>query len=236
MPLAIPTSLHASLLARLDRLAPTREVAQIASTLGRSFSHELITAVANMPEQVLDDALEQLVRAELVFRRGTPPDAEYTFKHALVCDAAYDRLLRSSRIGLHARIASVLERDFPDTGSARPEILAHHYTVAGLALQAISYWLKAGHAALQKSHLAEATSSLKKGLELISGLPDKRDKVELELQLQAALAITLSGSMGLGKPEVGQAYLRARELCDEIGSSPQFFPVLWAFCVLLVSR
>jgi tetratricopeptide (TPR) repeat protein len=108
--------------------------------------------------------------------------------------------------------------------------------VAGVALQAIPYWLKAGHAALQKSHLAEATSSLRKGLELLSGLPDKRDKVELELQLQAALAITLSGSMGLGKPEVGQAYLRARELCDEIGSAPQFFPVLYGLFVFYWSR
>jgi predicted ATPase len=234
--LAIPTSLHASLLARLDRLAPPREVAQIGAALGRTFSHELISAVADMPERVLSDALEQLVRAELMFRRGTPPDAEYTFKHALVRDAAYDTLLRSNRSGLHAHIASVLERDFPETNSARPEILAQHYTVAGVALHAIPYWLKAGQVALQKSHLAEATNNLRKGLELISDLPDKSHHVELELQLQAALAITLSGSMGLGKPEVEQAYLRARELCDEIGSAPQFFPVLYGLFVFHWSR
>ena len=108
-PLAIPTTLHASLLARLDRLAPTREVAQIGAALGRSFSHELISAVAQMPQQKLDDALEQLVRAELIFRRGTPPDAEYTFKHALVQDAAYSTLLRSRRQQLHGHIAATLE-------------------------------------------------------------------------------------------------------------------------------
>src|SRR6202007_2877112 len=111
-PLAIPTSLHASLLARLDRLAPTREVAQIGAALGRSFSHELISAVAQMPQQKLDDALAQLVSAELIFRRGTPPDAEYTFKHALVQDAAYSTLLRSRRHQLHARIAATLEGEF----------------------------------------------------------------------------------------------------------------------------
>jgi tetratricopeptide (TPR) repeat protein len=234
--LAIPTSLHASLLARLDRLAPTREVAQIAASLGRSFSHDVISAVADMSGQVLDDALGQLVRAELVFRRGTPPDAEYTFKHALVRDAAYDTLLRSNRIRLHAHIASVLERDFPETIEASPEVLAQHYTSAGVAEQAVPYWLKAGRVALQKSHLAEAASSLRKGLELVPHLVDKNARVELELQLQAALAITLSGAVGLGKPEVEQTYLRARELCDEIGTAPQLFPVLYGLFAFHWSR
>jgi predicted ATPase len=234
--LGIPTSLHASLLARLDRLAPTREVAQIGATLGRSFSHELISAVAQMPQQKLDDALEQLVGAELIFRRGMPPDAEYAFKHALVRDAAYDTVLRSNRIGLHAHIASVLERDFPETITASPEILAQHYTSGGIAQQAVPYWLKAGHVALQKSHLAEAASSLRKGLELVSHLADKNARIELELQLQAALAITLSGSLGLGKPDVEQAYLRARQLCDEIGSAPQLFPVLYGLFAFHWSR
>ena len=120
-PLAIPTTLHASLLARLDRLAPTREVAQIGAALGRSFSHELISAVAQMPQHKLDDALEQLVRAELIFRRGTPPDAEYTFKHALVQDAAYSTLLRSRRQQIHARIVTTLESQFPEIAAAQPD-------------------------------------------------------------------------------------------------------------------
>ena len=138
-PLAIPTTLHASLLARLDRLAPTREVAQIGAALGRSFSHELISAVAQMPRQKLDDALEQLVHAELIFRRGIPPDAEYTFKHALVQDAAYSTLLRSRRQQIHARIATTLEGQFPELASAQPALMAQHCEEAGLKEKAISF-------------------------------------------------------------------------------------------------
>ena len=226
-PLAIPTTLHASLLARLDRLAPTREVAQIAATLGRSFSHELLSAVAQMPPQKLDDALEQLVRAELIFQRGTPPDAEYTFKHALVQDAAYDTLLRSNRQQLHARIAVVLESKFPEVVTSTPEVLAQHYMTAGMALQAIPYWLKAGQAALQRSTLTEAASHLTKGLELIPLVTDEKVRVGLELELQATLALALSFSKGFAMPEVEHAYTRARALCDQIGSTPQLFPVLW---------
>jgi predicted ATPase len=142
--LAIPASLQASLLARLDRLAPVREVAQIGAALGRQFSHELIGAVAAMLRAQLDDALAQLVGAELIYRRGTPPDAEYAFKHALVQDAAYSTLLRSRRQQLHSRIGSVLETQFPDVGEAHPELLAHHFTEAGLVDRAVEYWLKAG--------------------------------------------------------------------------------------------
>ena len=148
-PLAIPTSLQASLLARLDRLAPTRDVAQIAAALGRQFSHELISAVAAMPRQQLDDALAQLVSAELIFRRGTPPDAEYTFKHALVQDAAYGTLLRSRRQQIHARIAATLEEQFPEIVVAQPALLARHCAEAGLAEKAVVYWLKAGQQALR---------------------------------------------------------------------------------------
>jgi predicted ATPase len=156
--LAIPTSLHASLLARLDRLAPTREVAQIGAVLGRSFSHELISAVAQMPQQKLDEALEQLVRAELIFRRGTPPDAEYTFKHALVQDAAYSTLLRSRREQLHARIAATIEDRFRDVATAQPALLAQHCAEAGLAEKAVGYWLKAGQQALARSAMTEAVA------------------------------------------------------------------------------
>jgi predicted ATPase len=130
-PLAIPTSLHASLLARLDRLPPTRDVAQIAAALGRHFSHELISVVAAMPQAQLDYALAQLVHAELIFRRGTPPDAEYTFKHALVQDAAYGTLLRTRRQQLHARIAATLEDQFSDIVVAQPALLAEHCAEAG---------------------------------------------------------------------------------------------------------
>ena len=140
-PLAIPTSLQASLLARLDHLAPARDVAQIAAALGRQFSHELIRAVAPMPRKQLDDALAQLVCAELIFRRGVPPQAEYTFKHSLVQDAAYGTLLRSRRQQLHARIAATLEDQFPEVVVARPALLARHCAEAGLVEKAVAYWL-----------------------------------------------------------------------------------------------
>jgi predicted ATPase len=156
--LAIPTSLHASLLARLDRLAPMREVAQIASALGRSFSHELISAVAPMPRQQLDDALAQLVHAELIFRRGTAPGAEYTFKHALVQDAAYGTLLRGRRKQLHARIAAALEDQFPELVVAQPAQLARHCAEAGLAEKAVRYWLKAGEQAIPRGAIIEAVA------------------------------------------------------------------------------
>ena len=131
--LAIPTSLQASLLARLDRLAPVREMAQIGAALGRSFSHELISAVAAMPQRQVDGGLAQLVGAELVFQRGTPPDAEYTFKHALVQDAAYSTLLRGRRRQIHARIATTLESQFPEIVATQPQLVAHHCAEAGLS-------------------------------------------------------------------------------------------------------
>jgi predicted ATPase len=230
-PLAIPTSLHASLLARLDRLAPTREVAQIGAALGRQFSHELISAIAMMPQQRLDDALAQLVRAELIFQRGSPPDAEYTFKHALVRDAAYDTLLRSTRQQLHARIAAVLEKQFPEVAAATPEVLAQHSTAAGIVLQAIPLWLKAGEFALQRSALSEARGHLARGLELLPGISDERARSELELGLQATLALALSSARGYGVPEVEQAYRRARVLCDQLGNAPKLFPVLYGLFI-----
>ena len=154
-PLAIPSSLHASLLARLDRLAPTREVAQIAATLGRSFSHEMISAVAGMPQQQIDNALAQLVTAELIFRRGIPPDAEYSFKHALVQDAAYSTLLRSRRQQLHGRIATTIDSQFPDIASSQPEIVARHCTEACDSL--VASGRRSGDAAL-RVHRSDSAS------------------------------------------------------------------------------
>ena len=140
---SIPTSLNASLLARLDRLASVREVAQIGAAVGRSFSHELISAVASIPQPQLDDALGQLVSAELIFRRGSPPNAEYTFKHALVQDAAYDTLLRSRRQQIHARIAMTLESQFPEIAASHPALLADHFTKGSLTEEALKYWIAA---------------------------------------------------------------------------------------------
>ena len=214
--LAIPTSLQESLLARLDRLAPTSDVAQIAAALGRQFSHELISAVAAMPRQQLDDALAQLVNAELIFRRGTPPDAEYTFKHALVQEAAYGTLLRSRRQQIHARIAATLEDKFPDIAVAQPALLARHCAEAGLAEKAVVYWLKAGQQAFARSATTEAAAHLRKGLDALDGLPDGPGRRRHELDLQLELGRALVATKGHAAPEVGESYARARALAEQI--------------------
>jgi predicted ATPase len=195
-------------------LAPTREVAQIGAALGRSFSHELISAVASMPQQRVDGALAQLVGAELIFRRGTPPDAEYTFKHALVQDAAYATLLRSRRRELHEAIAAALEREFPETAATQPEVLAHHCTEAGLTEQAVQYWRRAGERALERSANPEAIAHLTRGIRLLNSLPQSRQRDEQELVFQAALVAPLWTSCGFGSPEAERASRRALELCE----------------------
>jgi len=214
-PLAIPTSLHASLLARLDRLAPVREVAQIAAALGRSFSYELIGAVAQISQKELDDALDQLVAAELIFRRGTPPEAEYTFKHALVQDAAYSTLLRSRRHQLHARITATLENRFPEIVFAQPELAALHATEAGLAEKAVVYRLEAGQQALARSAMLEAVAQLRKGLDVLAGLPDSPWRQQYELDLQAALGSALMATKGWSAADVSETFARARALAEQ---------------------
>jgi class 3 adenylate cyclase len=171
-PLAIPTTLQGSLLARLDRLVPVREVAQIAATLGRQFSHELTGAIAGNPQEQVDDALGQLVGAELIFRRGVPPDAEYTFKHALVQDAAYSTLLRGRRQQLHARIAATLEGQFPEMAKTRPEVLARHCTEAGLVEKAVGYWAQAALTSSNRYAMVEADLQSRKGLALLPDLDE----------------------------------------------------------------
>ena len=231
-PLAIPTTLHASLLARLDRLASTREVAQIGAALGRSFSHELISAVAQMPQQRMEEALEQLVSAELIFRRGTAPDAEYIFKHALVQDAAYSTLLRSRRQQLHARIAATLESRFPEIGAAEPAILAQHCTEAGLDEKAVSYRLKAGQQAVARSAMAEAVTQLEKGIRLLTTMPSSPGHQQQELDLRIALGPALIATRGYSSPEVGETFTRASALAEQIGQSGYLLPLLygqWAY-------
>jgi class 3 adenylate cyclase/predicted ATPase len=225
-PMAIPTSLNASLLARLDRLAPVREVAQIGAAVGRQFSHELISALAPMPREQVDGALDQLVRAELVFRRGTPPDAEYTFKHALVQDAAYSTLLRSHRVQLHARIAAILEDQFPEIVETRPEALAHHCTEAGLAEKAVGYRLKAGQQAIARGAMTEALTEIRKGLDLLPRMLNGNTRREQELELQIALGSALTATKGYTAPESGEAFARARQMCEQLNHPPQLGRVL----------
>ena len=225
-PLAIPTTLHASLLARLDRLAPTREVAQIAAALGRSFSHVLISAVAQMPRIKLDDALEQLVRAELIFRRGIAPDAEYTFKHALVQDAAYSTLLRTRRQQIHARIIATLESQFSEIAATQPALLAQHCAEASLTAKAVAYRLKAGQQALARSAMMEASAQLHKGLDVLTGLSDGRDRQQFELDLQLLLGMTLTATEGYAAPVVAKAFARARQLCQQLDRPSQLAMLL----------
>jgi predicted ATPase len=225
-PLAIPTTLHDSLMARLDRLAPVKEVAQIGAVIGREFSHQLLAAVAPMSANLLDEALEQLVNSGLVFRRGTAPEATYSFKHALVQDAAYQSLLKSKRQQLHARIARALEEQLTDAGEIGPEVLARHLTAAGLAARAIPYWRRAGELAAGRSANPEAIAHLSKALELLGTLPDAPERTEEEFALRLAIGGPLIAIKGYAAPEVEQTYSRAWALCDQLGRPAELFPVL----------
>jgi class 3 adenylate cyclase/tetratricopeptide (TPR) repeat protein len=226
-PLAIPTTLQGSLLARLDRLAPTREVAQIAAALGRQFSHELISAVTPIRQQQLDNALAQLVSAELLFQRGEVPDAEYTFKHALVQEAAYGTLLRSQRHLINGRIVGALEERFPEIVKSQPEKLAHHCGEAGQFEKAVDYFLAAGGRALARSAMEEAASHAKNGIELSCRLPEGAARQYQELGLQICLGQAQSTTRGYGAQEPLEAFMRARELCAQIGRPPHLVPVIW---------
>jgi class 3 adenylate cyclase/predicted ATPase len=226
-PLAIPASLHDSLMARLDRLAPVKGVAQIGAALGREFSHALLAAAADRPEAELHAALDQLLEAELIFRRGTPPETSYVFKHALVQDAAYGTLLKSRRQQLHARIAEVLEKQFPDTTESEPEVLAHHCIQAGLVEKAIHYWYNAARQAMARSAMVEAAAQLTKALGVLAGLPSGTDRDHKELDLQIALGAALIATRGWGEPEVERACARARELCAGEDQTPQLLAALY---------
>jgi TOMM system kinase/cyclase fusion protein len=233
--LAIPTTLHDSLMARLDRLAAVKGLAQLGATLGREFAYDLLQAVAPWDEATLRQGLQQLVAAEFLYQQGLPPQAKYRFKHALIQDAAYQSLLKSTRQQYHQRIAQVLEAQFPETVTTQPELLAHHYTEAGLIAQAIPYWQQAGQRALERSAHLEAVAHLTQGLEVLATLPDTPERAQQELDLQTTLGPALMVTKGMGAPEVLQAYARARELCQQVGETPQLFQVLqglWFFYLM----
>jgi class 3 adenylate cyclase/predicted ATPase len=224
----VPATLHASLMARLDRLGPaTKEVAQVGAVLGREFSYELLAAVAQRNAAELDTALDQLVLAGLAFRRGTPPQATFLFKHALVQDAAYGTLLRGKRQEMHGRVAQVLEEQWPKTAETQPELLAHHFAQAGLMEQATAYYAQAGQRAIAHSAMAEAIAQLTKGLELLTSLPDSASRQRHELELQIALGRAFIATQGYAGPAVGETYARARVLCEQLGRPPQIVPVLY---------
>jgi class 3 adenylate cyclase/predicted ATPase len=231
-PVAIPTTLHDSLMARLDRLATAKEVAQLGATLGREFGYELIEAVAPVDAAALRQALAKLVDAELLYQRGQPPQARYVFKHALIQDAAYQSLLKSTRQRYHEQIARAIEARFPEIIETQPELLAHHYSEAGLVEQALPYWQDAGQRAVQRSANVEAINHLTRGLELLKTLPDSPEHARRELALLIALGVPLRAMKGFAAPEVGKAYARALELCQREGETSQLVPVLrglWEF-------
>jgi class 3 adenylate cyclase/predicted ATPase len=225
--LAIPATLHDSLMARLDRLSPIKEIAQTAAVIGREFSHELLAAVCRTGEGELEDALDQLLEAELVFRRGSPPKASYIFKHALVQDAAYESLLKSRRQELHETVARVLEEQFSDIRETQPELLAHHFTEAGLTEKALAYWLEAGRQSVARCAHVEAISHLEKGLALLDALPKDLERTRIEIDYRLALGAPIGASMGIASCEFEENYLSIRDLCDRIGETQQLFPALW---------
>ena len=228
--LGIPATLQDALMARLDRLGTAKEVAQQGAVVGRELTYELLSAISPLTEVALQQELTKLVEAELLYQRGLPPQATYLFKHALVQETAYQSLLKSKRQQYHHQIAKIFETRFPDTTEAQPELVAHHYTEAGLVEQAIPYWQQAGQRASERSAHAEAIAHLTKGLEVLKTLPDTHERAQQELLLQTALGPALMITKGLGTPEVEKAYTRARELCRQVGETPQLLPVLFGLC------
>jgi class 3 adenylate cyclase/tetratricopeptide (TPR) repeat protein len=214
--LVVPASLQASLMARLDRLGPAKEIAQIGAAIGREFSHALLAAVVHKPEAELDATLDRLMAAGLLFRQGVPPHATYLFKHALVQDAAYGTLLREPRRGLHARIAEALEGRFPEMAESQPELLAHHCMEAGLVEKAIEYWLMAGRLATAQSAYVEAVSHLRKGLELATSSKGQESQESQEINFQLALGAALIATKGYASVEAEVAFLRAHQLLQEV--------------------
>jgi len=223
--LGIPTTLHDSLMARLDRLGSVRRVAQIGAAIGREFFHALSRAVSRLPEDELHTALGRLVASELVFQRGTPPDAVYAFKHALVQDTAHGSLLRSSRQQLHAQIAEAFETHSPELIDGQPELFAQHYAEAGLAEKSATYRGKAGRRSVARSAMTEAAAQFQMGLDQLALLPDDPERQRQKLEFWSALAAVLNAVKGFAAAETGQAYDRARELWEQLASPSEFLQI-----------
>ena len=235
-PLAIPATLHDSLMARLDRLAPVKEVAQVAACIGREFDYPLLAAVSPVPEPELSAALDRLVAAELVFARSEPPEGGYAFKHALVGDAAHESLLKSWRRELHARIVAALEERFEAKMEAEPEVLAQHCTEAGLVERAIDYWQRAGERSIKRSANPEAVAHFHRALDMLEALPDREARAEQELRLLLAFGPALTMTRSSGAPEIGRVYARARELARVTDRSAELFPTVWGSWLVAFSQ
>jgi TOMM system kinase/cyclase fusion protein len=233
-PLEIPATLRDSLMARLDRLGSAKEVAQLAATLGREFSHEILVAVSPWDEDHLQRELNRLVDAELLYRRGLPPRARYLFKHGLIQDAAYESLLRSHRQEFHGRIAEALERRFPEIAEGQPELVAHHATEAGRVTDAINWWHRAGQKALRGSGHQEAVGHLTRALELLETLPASPERDQREIGLRVSLGVAAGSATSFSEPDVQGSFERARDLCGRVGQTPQLFPALRGLYIFYV--
>src|SRR5215469_3146005 len=223
--LTIPTSLQGSLMARLDRLTSVRYLAQIGAAIGRWFRYTSLRAVAGVPESELEASLAQLVASGLVFQSGTPPDAIYTFKHALVQEAAYVSLLRKARIQLHCQIAQAFEAQFPELLDSQPELFARHYAEAGLAEKSVFYWSNAAQRSVARWAMAESAAQFQKGLDQLGLLPEDFARKRQELELQSSLGIVLQSVKGYAAPETGRTLGRARDLWEQLGSPSEFLQV-----------
>src|SRR6516162_9637891 len=226
--LAIPATLNASLIARLDRLGPiAKEIGQIGAVLGREFGYDLIEPVVRRPSAELRVGLDRLAEAGLLFCRGVAPQSSYLFKHVLVQDAAYRTLLRARRQDLHARVAAVLEERFTDLVERQPELLAHHLTAAGDTQRAVDQWLKAGQFAAARSTHLEAIRHFDRGLAVLDSLPEKTSGHRQEVELQLGRGLSLLTAKGFNSMEAVQSYARARDLCEKSGDSDRLFVALW---------
>ena len=226
-PLAIPATLQDSLMARLDRLASAKETVQLCAILGRDLTYEMLRTVSPLDEDTLQQGLGQLVEAEMLYQRGILPNATYTFKHTLIQETAYQSLLKGTRQQYHQRIAGMLVGEFAETVANKPELVAHHYTEAGLGEQAVPFWQQAGQRALERSANAEAVSHLNRGLEILMNQPDTPERRRQELALHLALGGPLVASRGYAGPEIARSTTRARELVDQVGDTEQRFSVLY---------
>lgn len=229
--MAIPATLHDSLMARLDLLGGVKTIAQMGATLGREFSYELLKAVMQLPEIELQQGLQTLVDGEFLFQRGIAPRSEYVFKHALIQEAAYQAVLKSNRQQYHKRIADVLVQQFPELAEKQPELIARHYTEAGLANLAIPYWQAAGSRALQSAANAEAIAHLNHALDLLASVPQDESATRQELELQTLLAPAYMAIKGWASHEVERASRRAHELGVSLGDFQASFGSLWGVCM-----
>jgi len=233
---AIPDTLQDALMARLDQLNTAKEVAQLGAVLGREFAYELLQAIAPQDEDTLHAGLAQLVTAELLYQRGRPPRSRYMFKHALIQDAAYASLLKSTRQQVHQQVAQAFEARFPTVVETQPELVAQHYTAAGCHEQAVLYWQQASQHASDRSSYLEAISHCTTGIELLKTLPETPARTQQALTLHITLGAALQIARGFAAPEVEHAYTQAHALSQQVGETSQLVPVLFGLWRFFLAR